>query len=416
MLALCHVPTRAVFWRWIDHVVVGELNRRDPAWIGQKTVSVPLPATQTLDDTAMKEIADVVSTFRRSSRRVLAPGAYIGLHARLSAAATELTSHARTAGFQSVTKRLADLEVSVRTSTYVVALTGPARAGKSTLLNVLVGREVSPVGRLPTTAVSLLVAAGAQDEAEVVLADDQRVRGDATAAFLEDYATQDKNPDNHKGVRIVTVRLVNELLERGVAYADAPGLHDPSAEIRAVTETALRAAHAILYVLDVSPAKDGGFSISQHHVEDLNRLRGMAERLFIILNKSEVLSPPDREEVTRYLEPTLRKYGIWDSLPVPPLFVSAQAAWDWHRAGRNGPSPVVTLEDAIWSYLLHTNSTGLDRLAAAVSELRRAGSDFASLLATRRMSGAEAFRLRNSLDTCRARAGAGGGMPSAGSG
>jgi hypothetical protein len=61
LLVLCYVPTRAVFWRWIDHVVVGELNQRDPAWIGQETVSVPLPATRTLDDTAMKEIADVVS-------------------------------------------------------------------------------------------------------------------------------------------------------------------------------------------------------------------------------------------------------------------------------------------------------------------------------------------------------------------
>lgn len=38
-----------------------------------------------------------------------------------------------------------------------------------------------------------------------------------------------------------------------------------------------------------------------------------------------------------------------------------------------------------------------------MTELRRAGEDFASLLATRRLSGGEAFRLRGSLDACRSR-------------
>ncbi|MDP1826607.1 MAG: DUF4365 domain-containing protein [Archangium sp.] len=401
LLVLCHVPTRQLFWRWIDYPVVDELNRRDPAWIGQETVTVHLPTTRTFDAAARKEIATFVTTFRRSARRVLAPGAYLALHTRLLALASTLTAHARDAGFQSVLKRLADLEASIRTSTYVVVLTGPARAGKSTLLNALVGREVSPVGRLPTTAVSLMVMAGPRDEAEVVLAGDERVRGDATAAFLEEYATQEKNPDNHKGVRMVAVRLVNELLERGVAYADAPGLHDPSEEIRAVTEAALKAAHAVMYVLDVSPAKDGGFYLSNHHLADLKRLAAMAERLFVVLNKADALDADERSFVAHYVEQTLRKYSAWDSLPVPPLFLSASAGWKWQTSGRLGESPLAALDDAIWTHLLRTNSTGLDRLGNAVVELRRAGSDFASLLQTRRMSGTEAFRLRGALDECR---------------
>lgn len=403
LLVVCHVPSRTLYWRWIDHLLVEELNHRDPTWIGQETLSVVVPTNRVLDQTAQKEIARFVSNFRPSVRCLLAPGTYVDLQARLSVAAAELTSHARAAGFQSVTKRLADLESSVRTSTYVVVLTGPARAGKSTLLNALVGREVSPVGRLPTTSVSIIVTAGAHDEAEVVLVGNERIRGAATATFLEQYATQDKNPDNQKGVRMVVVRLVNELLNRGVAYADAPGLHDPSADIRTVTETALRSAHAILYVLDVSPAKNGGFSISNHHVQDLTQLRGMAERLFIILNKADVLSSAEQEEATGYLERTLRKYGVWDALPIPPIFASAQAGWEWHRAGRNGDSPLRVIEEAIWTHLLRTNSTGIDRLTTAVTELRRAGSDFASLLAARRIGGAEAFRLRESLEACRVR-------------
>lgn len=402
LLVLCRVGTRQLLWRWVDHSVIEELNRRDPAWIGQETVSVSLPTAQVLDAPARRSIAVFATEFRRSARRILAPGAFMDVHARLSSIASSLTAHARDAGFQSVVRRLADLEAAVRASTYVVVLTGPARAGKSTLLNALVGREISPVGRLPTTAVSLMVVAGARDEAEVTLADGSRLCGEASAAFLARYATQEHNPDNCKGVRVIAVRLVSGLLERGVAYADAPGLHDPSEEIRAVTESALTAAHAVMYVLDTSPAKHGGFALSSYQLDDLKRLRGMAERLFVVLNKSDVLAADERSEVASYVERTLRKYSLWDSLPVPPLFVSASAGWAWHQTGRSGVSPISVLDEAIWGHLLKTNSTGIDRLTAAATELRRAGGDFASLLASRRMSGSEAFRLRTALAVCRA--------------
>lgn len=401
LLVLCHLPTRTLYWRWIDHTVVIDLTRRDAAWIGQETVTINIATTQVLDASAKTAIAKFVTGFRRSARRVLAPGQYLDAQIHLSGLAQDLTSRAKNAGFQSVLKRLSALESSVRGGTYVVALTGPARAGKSTLLNALIGREVSPVGRLPTTAVSLLVTAGAKNEAEVVFADDKRVRGEATAAFLQQYATQENNPDNRKAVRMIGVRLVNELLERGVAYADAPGLHDPSESIRAVTAAALDAAHVVLYVIDVSPAKHGGFSLTNHQLDDLKRLRAMADRLLVVLNKADVLSDAEQSEVAGYLQGTLTKYGLWNSLPSPPLLISAAAGWEWRQSDRATPSPLAALDDAIWDHLLHTNSTGVDRLCVAATELRRGASEFAALLAARRLRGTEARRLRTALAECR---------------
>lgn len=167
LVVLCHVPSRRVLWRWADSALVDELNMRDPSWIGQESVSINVRTASIMSDTAKREIAAHVVAHRPSARRVLPPGRYAAFHAALAKLAAELSARARSAGFESVIKRLADLETSIRTSTYVVALTGPARAGKSTLLNALVGRDVSPMGRLPTTAVSLLVTAGAKDGAEV---------------------------------------------------------------------------------------------------------------------------------------------------------------------------------------------------------------------------------------------------------
>src|SRR5207248_1267730 len=50
-----------------------------------------------------------------------------------------------------------------------------------------------------------------------------------------------------------------------------------------------------------------------------------------------------------------------------------------------------------------TSSTGLDRLARFVAELDEAGEEFASLAGTRRIDGAAAAGLRESLDACKRR-------------
>lgn len=396
LLVACHVPSRRLAARWVDDALLSELGSRDPAWMGRSSVTVSFLNARSLSAESMPELERHASSDSRV-RRPLAPGTFFGLQRELAAVANLLEALALQVGFETVTTRIQQLRESLRAATYVVAIAGPSRAGKSTLLNALLGAPIAPVGRLPTTAVSILIVAGAEAKAVVEFKSGDTVSGPGTSEYLEPYATQAGNPDNQKEVRGITVTLVNEALERGVAYLDAPGLHDPSEDIRAVTEEALRHANAIVYVLDGSPARDGGFFLSRHAIDDIHGMLMLSRHVFLVVNKMDVV-PQDRvPELKQYVETELAKYSISDRLAHPPIFMSGQS----YSAERERQAPSNGLEGALWAHLLATRSTGLERLAYALTEMERAGQDFQSLVSMRRADGTEAHEVLEALARCR---------------
>jgi hypothetical protein len=395
-VVFCHVPTRRICYRWVDDDLVAELTAREPSWFMRQTVTIRVPRNQVLS-------ADRLDDVDRESRqvvvrrhRVLAPGTYDRLLTEARAAMEDIAAAAKTAGLQSVVSQLDGAAKSVRNATYVVALAGRMRAGKSTLFNALARREISPVARRPTTAVPVLATAGDADAATVLFLDGRKLAISATSDALAEYATQDGNPDNRKGVRIVTVRLVSERLERGIAILDAPGLFDPSKAIRDATASAIASAHAVLFVMDVSAARTGGFAVESHVLDELKGALDRSERVFLLLNKADELKKRDREDVLATLDHALGREKLAERLAGPPMFISAQRAWDW-VVTRGAESPIAELEAQVWDYLLETNSTGVERLETAVRASLRAVGDSLGLIALRRATSDQARTIEGRL-------------------
>lgn len=402
MFAVVHVPDRQVYWRWIDDELVSELSARSPSWFGQQTVSIPVSTSKKLDAAGLREVEKAVFGQRRTARRVFRPGDYFRLHQEATAISKSLIEQAQRAGIESVKQRLVDTQVALRNCTYVIAIAGPSRVGKSTLLNALLRRNVSPIGRFPTTAVALMALAAEKDQTEIEFHDGKRVTGPATAEFIADYAHQDNNPRNRKAVRLVCVRLVSEPLERGIALVDAPGLHDASPEIRAQTKETLHRADAFVYVLSCAGMRAGEFELSAHFVDDLQWLRSIARRLLIVINKVDMITDDQQRDLMTYLEPALKEYGLWDELPKPPLFVSADSAWKEVKSGSE-PESLRELETLLWEHLLESRSTGVDRLASLLTQLDSATAEFMSLVAVRRATAEQVTELREAVAACRAK-------------
>lgn len=390
LLVSCQFPSERLTYRWIDDAVVEDLTLRSPGWYTQDSVTLTL-GEQTIGRDALSEIARVAAT-PRGAQRFVAPGTYARLHRRAQDLADDMARLASDAKVESVVSRMAALAERVRATTYVLALTGPSRAGKSTLLNALVARDVAPVGTLPTTAVATLVTAGNDEHVEVEFADGSRKTFPLDPDVVAQYATQEQNPDNAKGVRLVHAFVGHMALERGLAIADAPGLHDASPEIRAVTKAALRQANAILYVLDASPAVHGGFALSSYTIRDLRKLSAF-DRLIVVFNKADTLDSAKREELHAYVAREFEKYGISEELAAPPQFVSAAGAVAWRRNPSGRSNPLAELEDVIWRSILTNDATGLKRLQRAMVELRRGGADFIAILRARRSDGTRASEL-----------------------
>ena len=103
-----------------------------------------------------------------------------------------------------------------------IAVLGQFKAGKSSFLNCLIGREAMPVDVLPATAVVTRIGFGTADRAVVhrMGGGDEEIPVDRLAEFV----TEQRNPGNEKKVSIVEVSLPSLAEFPGVRFVDTPGL------------------------------------------------------------------------------------------------------------------------------------------------------------------------------------------------
>lgn len=370
MLARYDSTSRSFSYLWIDESLAGRLTKKEPSWIAHHQVTLRIPRNPLLSPKSRPSLEAYLLAWRQASRLRLRPGEFFGLRDRALGSAKRVSSLVSAINFPTLLASAHQLETQIDHSVYTVAIAGPSRAGKSTLINALLSREISPVGVLPTTGVSLAIVPAPVEKALITFQDGHNESVSATAVALEPFVSQEKNRNNAKGVRFVTVWLVNSALEHGVSLLDVPGLHDPNPGVRAITSTALQSANAMLYVLDASPFLDGGFSLNEYHIRDLYEYGGRFERTFLLLNKADRLPAEKRTELLTYVNRTLEETGVKSLLPSPPLFISASDAWKRRSQNLGGNDDVSALEDSLWEYLLSHNRVGIQVLGKAAVELQ----------------------------------------------
>jgi hypothetical protein len=116
----------------------------------------------------------------------------------------------------------------LETNEFTVGIFGLIKRGKSTLLNGLIGREVSSMHVTPETAVPVYVSYGDAPEAVVHFAD-----GSVKHVAVEDveqFTSQKVNANNHLGVTYVEQQVPVGFLRNGTRLIDTPGLDDAEAD------------------------------------------------------------------------------------------------------------------------------------------------------------------------------------------
>ncbi len=187
--------------------------------------------------------------------------------------AERIASAART-----VAERIAD-------GRFYVACVGQFKRGKSTLLNALIGQAILPAGVLPVTSVPTILRFGEIPSARLRRTDLRWT--DIAIDEIEQYVSEEKNPENVKGVAALEIFVPSRLLASGMCLVDTPGLGSTFAGNSKSTREFLPHMDAMLVVVGADPP------ISGEELDLVERAAGEIHELLFVLNKADRVSPSD---------------------------------------------------------------------------------------------------------------------------
>lgn len=163
-----------------------------------------------------------------------------------------------------------------------VAIVGEFNAGKSTLVNALLGEAVVPMGVLPTTAHACIMGYGPRAGARIVYEDGRQRDVDFAGA-------RQHMREEPEAIARLDYSYPHPQL-RSINFWDTPGFNALDPRHEALAEQALERAEAIIWLLDANQA------LSDTEFERLDAIPRAEERLLIVLNKVDRLGPPEARQ------------------------------------------------------------------------------------------------------------------------
>lgn len=174
-----------------------------------------------------------------------------------------------------------------------VAVLGKFKAGKSSFLNSLAGRNVLPTGAVPVTAVITELFWAPEETAAVKFLDGKKEK--ITLAGVGDYVSEELNPKNRRRAALVEIGLPSLAAYKGARFIDTPGL---DSALRHNTETSLEwlpnTGLALIAVSADAP-------LSEQDLELLVETRKHSPQIVVLLTKADRLLPVELEQVLAFV-------------------------------------------------------------------------------------------------------------------
>ncbi|MBN1629616.1 MAG: dynamin family protein [Thermoleophilia bacterium] len=190
-----------------------------------------------------------------------------------------------------------------------VAVVGRFKAGKSSFLNQIVGREILPVDVLPATSVITQISYGPVDRALVRFLDG-RVE-EISVGQLPDFVTETNNPENVKKVAVVDVELASLSAFSTVRFVDTPGLGSVFSETTKTFLEWLPDIGAAVVALTVDPP------LAESDLRLLRDVTRFTPEIIILLTKVDQVEIEHAQVVETFIAGEIRK-RLGRDIPIYP--------------------------------------------------------------------------------------------------
>jgi GTPase Era involved in 16S rRNA processing len=218
---------------------------------------------------------------------------------------------------------LQDLKLRLLEQRFHLAILGQFKRGKSTLINALLGESILPSAIIPVTAIPTFISyskhvsvyvsfLNGKDPLNIDIQNKDQIRD-----ILNNYVTENKNPNNNLGVSKVEVFYPVEFLSNGIVIIDTPGIGSTHRHNTETTLNFLAQCDAALIVLSIDPPP------TEVEIEFFKEVCLKVSRIFFILNKIDYISPDERNVAEEFIYKVLReKAGIKE--PIKLFSLSAR--------------------------------------------------------------------------------------------
>lgn len=270
---------------------------------------------------------------------------------------------ARAHGDEQREQQIRTLLARLASGRFQLAVIGQFSRGKTTLMNALLGEACLPTGALPMTSVVTTVRYGTRARA-LVRRHAAALPVEVPVAEVARFVARASAERTRMQVTSVEVEIPAELLRLGFEFIDTPGVGSAIAANTATTLRYLPQADAVVFVTGFDSALTGT------ETDFLATAAGQSGKLFLVINKRDLVTHADAAEVTRYVQRWARA-----SLPAePPVFgISALQALggavnsDVRQLADSGIGP---LRDALTRFLTaEQGPVALSNVAAAAAGL-----------------------------------------------
>ena len=277
---------------------------------------------------------------------------------------------------------------------FSIVVVGEFSAGKSTLLNALMGKRILPSFSNETTATvnflrhSEKAANGEAGRVYYNNGDDESLQN-ATLATIEKYVST-KGEDVAKKIDHLDLYLDSEFLKDGVTLVDSPGLNGVADGHREITETQILKSHASIFLFNSDhPGSKTDF-------EFLHHLQSRVKTIIFVLNKIDEIKADEGETPESVIETLKKTYKekfpeestvpeIWPVAAYPALVARNDSPLEYHdktnrtaeeKAKLENDSRLVKFEDRLMSFLTCGEKTKnqllapIDRVLSLAQETR----------------------------------------------
>jgi len=201
--------------------------------------------------------------------------------------------------FPELSSKIVNIETKVKEELFNLVIVGQFKRGKSTLVNALIGDSILPTAVIPLTSIVTIVKYNPEEKITVHFTDAQPkiIQRDQ----LAEYVTEKLNPNNVKHVESVEIELPSKFLSEGVRLVDTPGVGSVYAHNTDTAYSFIPNSDASIFLL--TPDQP----LSQTELEYLRNIKSFVNKIFFVLNKIDLLTLSDLNEVMSFIVNTLTK-------------------------------------------------------------------------------------------------------------